>query len=126
MTCAAAARPSPSRVRCSPTPCAIAYRLLFVAYAEDRGLLPAGTPAYDSGYSLRALRELAADPSIAWEPDGGYLWAALRAQWGLLRDGIDAGELQIAGFDGGLFDPAKCPHPGRPRPDHRRRARPGA
>jgi len=80
-----------------------AYRLLFVAYAEDRGLLPAGTPAYDSGYSLRALREQAADPSIAWEPDSGYLWAALRAQWGLLRDGIDAGELQIAGFNGGLF-----------------------
>jgi hypothetical protein len=70
-----------------------AYRLLFVAYAEDRGLLPAGTPAYDSGYSLRALREQAADPTIAWEPDSGYLWAALRAQWGLLRDGIDAGEL---------------------------------
>ena len=87
----------------------IAYRLLFVAYAEDRGLLPAGTPAYDSGYSLRALRDLAADPPIAWEPDGGYFWAALRAQWQMLHDGVDAGELQIAGFDGGLFDQAKCP-----------------
>ena len=87
----------------------VAYRLLFVAYAEDRGLLPAGTPAYDSGYSLRALRELAADPSIAWEPDGGYFWGALRSQWLMLHDGVDAGELQIAGFDGGLFDPAKCP-----------------
>ena len=87
----------------------VAYRLLFVAYAEDRGLLPAGTPAYDSGYSLRALRELAADPSMAWEPDGGYFWGALRSQWLMLHDGVDAGELQIAGFDGGLFDPAKCP-----------------
>jgi len=87
----------------------IAYRLLFVAYAEDRGLLPAGTPAYDSGYSLRALRELAADPSIVWEPDGGYFWGALRSQWLMLHDGVDAGELQIAGFDGGLFNPAKCP-----------------
>ena len=87
----------------------IAYRLLFVAYAEDRGLLPAGTPAYDSGYSLRALRDLAADPTIAWEPDGGYFWAALRATWQMLHDGVDAGELQIAGFDGGLFDQAKCP-----------------
>jgi hypothetical protein len=87
----------------------IAYRLLFVAYAEDRGLLPAGTPAYDSGYSLRALRDLAADPSIAWEPDGGYFWAALRAVWQMLHDGVDAGELQIAGFDGGLFEQAKCP-----------------
>ena len=87
----------------------IAYRLLFMAYAEDRGLLPAGIPAYDSGYSLRALRNLAADPAIAWEPDGGYFWAALRAMWQMLHDGVDAGELQIAGFDGGLFDQAKCP-----------------
>lgn len=87
----------------------VAYRLLFVAYAEDRGLLPAGTPAYDSGYSLRALRELAADPSMAWEPDGSYFWGALRSQWLMLHDGVDAGELQIAGFNGGLFDPAKCP-----------------
>ncbi|MGW4330556.1 Eco57I restriction-modification methylase domain-containing protein [Nocardia sp. NPDC004573] len=87
----------------------IAYRLLFVAYSEDRGLLPVGTPSYDHGYSLRMLRDHAADPNVVWAPDGGYLWAALRAQWGLLRDGINAGELQIAGFNGGLFDPDKCP-----------------
>jgi N-6 DNA Methylase len=37
------------------------------------------------------------------------LWAALRAQWAMLLDGVDAGDLQIPGFDGGLFDPAKCP-----------------
>jgi hypothetical protein len=87
----------------------IAYRLLFVAYAEDRGLLPVGTPVYDSGYSLRTVRDLAADVALGWEPDGGYLWAALRAQWAMLLDGVDAGDLQIPGFDGGLFDPAKCP-----------------
>ena len=87
----------------------VAYRVLFVAYAEDRGLLPAGTPAYDSGYSLRTVRDLSADPALGWEPDGGYLWAALRAQWAMLLDGVDAGELQIRGFNGGLFDPAKCP-----------------
>lgn len=87
----------------------IAYRLLFVAYSEDRGLLPVGTPAYDNGYSLRMLRDQVADPNTVWAPDGGYLWSALRAQWGLLRDGINAGELQIAGFNGGLFDPDKCP-----------------
>jgi hypothetical protein len=87
----------------------IAYRLLFVAYAEDRGLLPVGTPAYDHGYSLRALRRQILDPGAPWEPDSGYLWNTLRAQWGLLRDGADAGELQITGFNGGLFDPDKCP-----------------
>ncbi|MEU8202921.1 N-6 DNA methylase [Streptosporangium sp. NPDC049046] len=86
----------------------IAYRLLFVAYAEDRGLLPVGTPAYDHGYSLRGLRKQIIDPGSVWTPDGGYLWSTLRAQWGMLRDGADAGELQITAFDGGLFDPAKC------------------
>ena len=49
----------------------IAYRLLFMAYAEDRGLLPAGIPAYDSGYSLRALRALAADPPSSGNPTAG-------------------------------------------------------
>ncbi|MER8219002.1 N-6 DNA methylase [Streptomyces sp. NPDC094143] len=86
----------------------IAYRLLFVAYAEDRGLLPVGTPSYDRGYSLRGLRrEILTD--TGWAPDGGLLWNSLQASWSLLRDGIDAGELQITGFNGGLFDPAKCP-----------------
>ncbi|GGX29711.1 hypothetical protein GCM10010297_58900 [Streptomyces malachitofuscus] len=87
----------------------VAYRLLFVAYAEDRGLLPVGTPSYDRGYSLRALRKDILTADAAWEPDGGFLWNSLSAQWSLLRDGIDAGELQITGFNGGLFDPAKCP-----------------
>lgn len=87
----------------------IAYRLLFVAYAEDRGLLPVGTPAYDHGYALRTLRRQILDPGAPWEPDSSYLWNTLRAQWGLLRDGADAGELQITGFNGGLFDPEKCP-----------------
>ncbi|HEU5159279.1 MAG TPA: N-6 DNA methylase [Streptosporangiaceae bacterium] len=86
----------------------IAYRLLFVAYAEDRGLLPVGTPAYDHGYSLRTLRRQILDPGAPWEPDGTYLWDTLRAQWSLLRDGVNAGELQITGFNGGLFDPDKC------------------
>ncbi|MEV8071692.1 N-6 DNA methylase [Streptomyces pseudogriseolus] len=86
----------------------IAYRLLFVAYAEDRGLLPVGTPSYDRGYSLRALRrEILTE--AGWAPDGGLLWNSLRASWSLLRDGADAGELQITGFNGGLFDSAKCP-----------------
>ncbi|MFJ6529987.1 Eco57I restriction-modification methylase domain-containing protein [Streptomyces longwoodensis] len=86
----------------------IAYRLLFVAYAEDRGLLPVGTPSYDRGYSLRVLRrEILTE--AGWAPDGAFLWNSLRASWSLLRDGIDAGELQITGFNGGLFDPAKCP-----------------
>ncbi|MFF4016599.1 Eco57I restriction-modification methylase domain-containing protein [Streptomyces sp. NPDC001843] len=86
----------------------IAYRLLFVAYAEDRGLLPVGTPSYDRGYSLRGLRrEILTD--AGWAPDGGLLWNSLQASWSLLRDGVDAGELQITGFNGGLFDPAKCP-----------------
>ncbi|MEU9939110.1 Eco57I restriction-modification methylase domain-containing protein [Streptomyces lavendulae] len=86
----------------------VAYRLLFVAYAEDRGLLPVGTPSYDRGYSLRALRKAILTADAAWEPDGGFLWSSLRAQWALLRDGVDAGELQITGFNGGLFDPDKC------------------
>lgn len=86
----------------------IAYRILFAAYAEDRGLLSTDPPTYRDGYSLRRLRELVRDPATVWAPDGGYLWAALRAHWRLLRDGRSAGDLQITGFNGGLFDPDNC------------------
>lgn len=87
----------------------VAYRLLFVAFAEDRGLLPVGTPIYDSGYSLRLLRRQVVDPQLMWEPDSRFLWGTLRASWGMLRDGVDAGELKITGFNGGLFAPEQCP-----------------
>ena len=121
-TCAGAASPTPPPRALFADALRIAYRLLFVAYAEDRGLLPVGTPVYDSGYSLRACARVT-DPSVVWEPDGGHLWGALRAQWGLLRDGADAGELKITGFNGGLFDSSPVPDPRRPRPGPRRHLR---
>lgn len=87
----------------------VAYRILFAAFAEDRGLLPVAVPAYDGGYSLAALRRLVSDPAAVWSPDEGYLWAALRSQWRLLRDGVSAGELRVGAFNGELFDISRCP-----------------
>ena len=82
----------------------VAYRVLFAAFAEDRGLLPVAVPAYDSAYSLASLRRLVSDPANVWSPDDGYLWAALRSQWRLLRDGVRAGEMRVGAFNGELFD----------------------
>ncbi|MGI8810546.1 MAG: Eco57I restriction-modification methylase domain-containing protein [Acidimicrobiales bacterium] len=87
----------------------VAYRILFAAFAEDRGLLPVAVPSYDAGYSLARLRRLISDPATVWSPDEGYLWAALRSQWRMLRDGVSAGELRVGAFNGELFDISRCP-----------------
>jgi len=82
------------------------YRLLFVLFAEDRGLLPARHPGYET-YSLDKLRG-----DIAVQIDGkttlsdrtARTYAALRG----LFAAIDLGDpsLGLPPYNGGLFDPA--------------------
>ena len=89
----------------------VLYRLLFIFYAEARELLPLrDSSQYRESYSLDALKR-----EVARRLDGGkYLlpnttkyWSWLRMLFGM----INAGEvpLQIATFNGGLFDPQRYP-----------------
>jgi len=86
----------------------VAYRLLFVAFAEDRGLLPIDIPAYRSSYSFAHLRDEVLDPKAEWTGDHTYLWESVTALFRLLREGADVGEFRVAAYDGGLFDPQSC------------------
>ena len=85
------------------------YRILFILYAESRGLLPVENPSYAAGYSLAALAEtihetLDRDDLII--PTISDYWARLHGLFGLINDGWD--EL-IPQYNGGLFNPEYHP-----------------
>jgi hypothetical protein len=82
----------------------IVYRMLFLLFAEARGLVPAWHPVYRESYTLEALRDAA---------EGGRhaagLWDALRAIGHLAHGGCRAGDLRVTPFNGRLFAPARTP-----------------
>jgi hypothetical protein len=81
----------------------IVYRMLFLLFAEARGLVPVWHPIYRESYSLEALRDAA---------EGGRhagLWDALRAIGRLAHGGCRAGDLRVTPFNGRLFAPARTP-----------------
>jgi hypothetical protein len=87
------------------------YRLLFVLYAESRGLLPLDLPTYRDGYALTGANGLvhraldpATDPRRNREADTGFYEGSLRALFALLRQGANLGpEGRIPAYGGGLF-----------------------
>jgi hypothetical protein len=101
--------------RCRDESFVLNYRLLFVMFAEDRGLLPYGrNSTYTANRSLRRFRdEVAAEMDRAggnageYERDGFQLWESLEA----LFDLIDRGHARydVPAYNGGLFDPAEHP-----------------
>jgi N-6 DNA Methylase len=82
----------------------IVYRLLFLLFAEARGLVPLWHPVYRDSYSVEALRLAAEGP----RPARG-LWDALRAIARLAHSGCVAGDLRVTPFNGRLFAPARTP-----------------
>ena len=85
------------------------YRILFILYAESRGLLPVENPNYAASYSLAALAEtihetLDRDDLII--PTISDYWARLRGLFGLINDGWDD---LIPQYNGGLFNPTFHP-----------------
>lgn len=88
----------------------VLYRLLFVFYAEDRGLLPVRDPRY-AEYGVREnLREI-----VGKLKDRKSGLSELRARyWGVLDDlsrAIDRGDpaLGLPPYNGGLFDRERAP-----------------
>ena len=85
------------------------YRLLFILYAEYRGLLPIGeNRLYTESYSLDALKKEIAARLDRSEPIAG----STHGYWNRLKDLFeitDTGntELGVPPYNGGLFDPHK-------------------
>jgi hypothetical protein len=82
----------------------VVYRLLFLFFAESRGLVPLWHPVYRGSYSMESLRDLA---ERAGCPRG--LWEALQAMSRLAHGGCSAGTLKVTPFNGRLFSPSATP-----------------
>ena len=82
----------------------IVYRVLFLLFAESRGLVPLWHPLYRDSYSLDALVAAAARGR-----DARGFWEALRAIARLAHAGCRAGDLRVTPFNGRLFSPARTP-----------------
>ncbi len=82
----------------------IVYRILFLLFAEARGLVPVWHPVYRESYSVESLRAAAERPQTA-----AGLWEALRAIARLAHAGCRAGDLRVTPFNGRLFAPRRTP-----------------
>jgi hypothetical protein len=90
----------------------VVYRILFLLFAESRGLVPLWHPVYRESYSIEALRDLAERRGAA----RGF-WEALQAISRLAHTGCRAGTLRVTAFNGRLFAPAVTPLAERARID---------
>src|SRR5262245_59287899 len=82
----------------------VVYRILFLLFAEARGLVPRWHPVYRDGYTIETLR---APVETLPRPRG--LWEALQAIARLAHRGCRAGSLRVPPFNGRLFSPAHAP-----------------
>lgn len=82
----------------------VVYRLLFLLFAESRGLVPIWHPLYRRSYSVESLRRSAERPGR--HPG---LWASVRAISRLAYSGCHAGDLVVSPFNGRLFAPHRAP-----------------
>ncbi|WP_234432990.1 Eco57I restriction-modification methylase domain-containing protein [Streptomyces sp. NRRL S-1824] len=88
---------------------AVMMRVVFLLYAEERGLLPADNEVYATAYSARFLRaELKsradADGESALEHTTSA-WHRLIALFHAVYGGVDHPELQLPAYDGSIFAP---------------------
>lgn len=82
----------------------IVYRVLFLLFAEARGLVPIGNDVYREGYTIDALRR-----RVMERPGARGLWASLQAISRMAHDGCRAGSLNVTAFNGRLFSPLHAP-----------------
>ncbi len=82
----------------------VIYRILFLLFAEARGLVPAWHPVFLESYTIDSLRDGVETRS---RPRG--IWEALQAIARLAHRGCHAGALRVPPFNGRLFSPADAP-----------------
>ena len=79
----------------------VLYRVLFLLFAEARGLVPLWHPVYRERYSLEVIVNILLEGR---QYKG--LWRAIHAISRLAHAGCTAGELRVTAFNGRLFAPA--------------------
>ncbi|MFG3164062.1 Eco57I restriction-modification methylase domain-containing protein [Streptomyces sp. NPDC048232] len=92
---------------------AVMMRVVFLLFAEERGLLPADNEVYARSYSARFLRaELKARADAEGESSLEYTtaaWHRLIALFHAVHGGVQHPELQLPAYDGSIFDPNAYP-----------------
>lgn len=82
----------------------VLFRLIFLAYAEDEGLLPyALSPNYREVSLTSLARELTKDPHAYSGAESFVLWNRLEVLWAAVDKGSQ--ELNVPAYNGGLFRP---------------------
>ncbi|HWK11214.1 MAG TPA: N-6 DNA methylase [Vicinamibacterales bacterium] len=81
----------------------VVYRILFLHFAEARGLVPQWHPTYRRSYTIESLRDVV--------ERGGRtgVWDAVQAISRLAHRGCRAGALRVTPFNGRLFAPTSAP-----------------
>jgi Eco57I restriction-modification methylase len=82
----------------------VIYRILFLLFAEARGLVPKWHPVYRDSYTIESLRGPAEQLP---RPPG--LWQSIQAIARLAHRGCRAGTLHVPPFNGRLFSPIHAP-----------------
>ena len=84
----------------------VVYRVLFLLFAEARGMVPQWHPIFKDAYTIEALRE-----PVELLPRPVGLWETLQAIARLAHRGCRIGSLRVTPFNGRLFSPAHSPLP---------------
>ena len=82
----------------------VIYRILFLLFAEARGLVPAWHPIYRDSYTIEALRQ-----PIETLPRPRGVWETLQSISRLAHRGCHIGALRVTPFNGRLFSPTESP-----------------
>src|SRR5205085_5045137 len=78
----------------------VLYRILFLLFAEARGLVPVWHPIYRDRYTIDSI----VSTLLTGRRYRG-VWAAIMAISRLAHTGCTAGELKVTAFNGRLFSP---------------------
>lgn len=90
----------------------VLLRLVFMLFAEDRGLLPVDHDVYSEHYSVLGLFEQLQEDAGAF-PDAMSrrfgAWSRLLAAWRAIFAGAAHGDLRMPSREGEFFDPSRYP-----------------
>lgn len=91
----------------------VMMRVVFLLFAEEKGLLPSGNDVYNRAYSTRGLYEelkTAADADSEDRLETRYDgWLRLLALFTAVKRGISHPALRLTAYNGSMFDPAEFP-----------------
>jgi hypothetical protein len=85
----------------------VIYRMIFLLFAEQRGMLPTRGSLYSEEYSMNRLLEIATQSR--GKDDHTDLWEGLKVTFKLLKHGSPDPQIGVFAYNGTLFDDLETP-----------------